>query len=551
MFMTKSKEINVFKFIIFAVVIITLIATPNLNKDALIIPKVIVLFLSSMYLLPYLIKNGLLKKSSRPIFLTKVLSVLIILQLVFVMINSQAPIEQQIFGRTGRGLGFITYFSLLVILLSSMVFVKKNDMVLLSNGLAMCGLVSISYAILQSFGIDFAPWDSKTNGVIGTLGNPNFVSSFTSMISIPLIISISRIKMGAKSRSVLYILSSCLLILAVYRSESTQGYVTFILAIGTFGLVYFGYKNKLISLVLTLLISFFIFVVMLGTFNKGPIASAIYKLSIESRKEFWQSAIAAINSNPIFGLGLDSFGDYSMLYRKTTVVNEYTDSAHNYFLDYAVSGGYIMAILNFLILLLTVISFFRIRRNVLKFDPVLASIFSTFVVFNAQSLISPINIPLVLWNTVICGAVIGYSDKLINSESPKNNRVIAQLRFYSVFLISLGLTIIFPYFNADRLQLKAMNEGNGDLAITAARMFPESVVRYFVLTRALMDSGLNLPALDLARDAVKFNPNSPALWALILTNSSAPTSERIEAKNRLLVLDPLNTEIKNYIITNE
>jgi O-antigen ligase len=549
--MAKSKEINVFKFIIFTVVITTLIGTPNLNKDALIIPKVIVLFLSSLYLLPYLIKNGLLKKSSRQIFLIKGLSVFIILQLVFVMINSQAPIEQQIFGRTGRGLGFITYLSLVIILLSSMVFVKNNDIVLLSNGLAICGLTSISYAILQSFGIDFAPWDSKTNGVIGTLGNPNFVSSFTSMIALPLIISISRIKVGAVSRSILYILSSCLLILAVYRSESTQGYVTFVLAIGTFGLVYFGYKNKLISLVLTFLTSVFIFIIMLGTFNKGPLASVIYKLSIESRKEFWQSAIAAVNSNPIFGLGLDSFGDYSMMYRKTTVVNEYTDSAHNYFLDYAVSGGYIFAILNFIIILLTAFSFFRIRRNVLKFDPVLASIFSTFVVFNAQSLISPINIPLVLWNTVICGAVIGYSEKLLNSESPKNSRVPSKLRFFSVFLISLGLTIIFPYFNADRLQLKAMNEGNGDLAITAARMFPESVVRYFVLTRALMDSGLNLPALDLARDAVEFNPNSPALWALILTNSSAPTSERIEAKNRLLVLDPLNTEIKNYIITNE
>ena len=103
--------------------------------------------------------------------------------------------------------------------------------------------------------------------------------------------------------------------------------------------------------------------------------------------------------------------------------------------------------------------------------------------------------------------------------------------------------------NADRLQLNAMNKGDGDLAIKVAKMFPESVVRYSTLSRALLESGLPLPALDLARSAVEFNPNSPALWALILIDPSAPIEERKSAQAKLLVLDPLNKDVIKYEIT--
>jgi O-antigen ligase len=91
--------------------------------------------------------------------------------------------------------------------------------------------------------------------------------------------------------------------------------------------------------------------VILGFSNNGPLSKIIYKVSVQSRGEFWQSAFNTANANPIFGIGLDSFGDYSLLFREQTVIGEYTDSAHNYILDIMVIGGYPLALIYILIIL--------------------------------------------------------------------------------------------------------------------------------------------------------------------------------------------------------
>ena len=57
-----------------------------------------------------------------------------------------------------------------------------------------------------------------------------------------------------------------------------------------------------------------------------------------------------------------------------------------------------------------------------------------------------------------------------------------------------------------------------------------------------------MQALDLARSAVEFNPNSAILWALVLMNPSATFDERVKAKAEILKLDPLNKEVINYEI---
>ena len=149
---------------------------------------------------------------------------------------------------------------------------------------------------------------------------------------------------------------------------------------------------------------------------------------------------------------------------------------------------------------------------------------------------------------VVGGSIIGLASSEINIDFAISRKIKNKLNLSSLSALLLSLVILFPYFNSDRLQLIAMNKGDGDLAIKVAKMYPESVVRYSTLIRALLNSGLNSPALDLARSAVEYNPNSPALWVLILINPVAPVEERRIAKAKLLVLDPLSEELKKYQI---
>ena len=540
--MFLTKKLSIYSFIIYSAIAITLVATPNFNKDALIIPKVVIILCSAVLILPYLLLNIKAKRDLRFINIFILLSSLFLVQLILAIVFSDAPIEQQIFGRTGRGLGFITFFSLIVISLSCAIFVKQSNQKTIIKGIAISGTFTSIYAIFQSFGLDFFPWDSKTNGVISTLGNPNFVSSFAAMAILPSLVYVS-----GKDREKLYQFPIFLLfIFTIYRAQSTQGYITLAIALGM--LVYLWYRSKLffsVSLISFLIGTFF---VVLGFFNNGPLSKVIYKVSVQSRGEFWQSAINTTNANPIFGVGIDSFGDYSLLFREKTMIGEYTDSAHNYVLDLSVIGGYPLALVYILIISLTLYSFFKLQKSIGQFNPISAALFSFFIVFQAQSLISPISIPILIWGMVISGSIIGLASNNMSKDDLVSKKTKTRLNLLSLTSFFLSLVVLFPYFNSDRLQLLAMNKGDGDLAIKVARMYPESVVRYSTLTRALLDSGLSVPALDLARSAVEFNPNSPALWVLLLINPSAPIDERRAAKTKLLILDPLNEEVKKYEI---
>jgi hypothetical protein len=356
----------------------------------------------------------------------------------------------------------------------------------------------------------------------------------------------SLIYISDKHRKKLYQFPIFLLfIFTIYRAQSTQGYINLGIALGVFILVYLWYRSKLLFNILFISFLFSIFLVVLGFFNNGPLSKIIYKVSVQSRGEFWQSALNTTNANPIFGVGLDSFGDYSLLFREKTVIGEYTDSAHNYVLDFSVIGGYPLALVYILITFLAIYSFFKIQKSIGHFNPTSAALFSFFIVFQAQSLISPISIPILIWGMVVCGSIVGLASNM-SKEDSFSKKTKTRLNLLSLTSFFLSLVVLFPYFNSDRLQLLAMNKGDGDLAIKVAKMYPESVVRYSTLTRALLDSGLSVPALDLARSAVEFNPNSPALWVLLLINPSAPIDERRAAKAKLLILDPLNKEVLNY-----
>ena len=543
-----AKDSN-YQVLCWGALAITLALTPWMNSDSLIIPKVIILFSLALYLLPqlfflkyYLVFNRITKLFVSVLFL-------IVAQMILVMWNSQAPFEQQFFGRTGRGLGLITEISLLILVLAASISAKSENIKTLMFTLTLSCTITSVYSVLQRFGLDIFEWVSRTNGIIGTLGNPNFQSSFAAMCLIPSLIYVFN------RRSFAYgVISLAALITLIYFSQSTQGYVLAVIVILIFLIVRTYYSYRIIFFTLIMMTVFTGLVIIAGMTNRGLLAKYLYKTSVQSRGDFYETTLSIANSNPLFGVGLDSLGDHYLMYRSESVakgINEFTDSAHNYFLNYASTGGYPLAILNLMIVLLVLYNFLILFRRSKVYEPNLTAFFCIWICFQLQALISPSNIPLLVWNAIISGTIIG----LVNRGSASTTKSVNQYQYklgltrpFSYLLLIIGLTIVYPYFNVDRMQIQANKTGDALLALKSAKSYPESTVRYSRIGQALIDSNLAVQSLDLARSAVAFNPNAPSAWAMLLLNNSATYDERVRAREEVLRLDPFNEEVRAFVV---
>lgn len=535
------------QIIVVGAVVNTIILTPFFNKDAMIIPKLIVMFTLASFFLPLIYLNRKVLFQNTYLKILVLSNLILLIHSVIILILSDAPIEQQIFGRTGRGLGLITIVSLSVLTLAIAVLFEKDSPKKLLSGLILSGVISSLYSIGQSFGFDLLKWDSRTNGVIGTLGNPNFQSAFAAMIIVPAIMYWG----GNSKKLYLSILLPMVFIYTIYRTQSTQGIVASFFAVSATLVIFLWYKSKRLFIVTT--ISGFVagLLAIAGMLNFGPLSDYLYKVSVQSRGDFWRSAFSTANAHPFFGVGLDSFGDYSLKYRDLTAANhsfaEYTDNAHNFFLEQAATGGYIFAIINSLVIFLVLFSFYKIQKINKKFDPLIASLFASWLAFQSTSVITPGSLATMIWNALISGAIIGQAASLSKTSvvtSPPSG-ISFKLGPSMLFAIA-GFAILLPMFNTDRMLLEGMQNRDANLVMKATTSYPESTVRYSLIGRELLNSGLNVQALEVAQSGIKFNPNSAALWALILVNPSASLDERINAKIKIIELDPLNKEVRNF-----
>jgi O-antigen ligase len=543
-------------------VLVTVAVSPTVSVDPINVPKLLILVTFGGVCLGILALNFRSISSSPigrtvPIFLGG----FFIFGLLFSFLDSELDWKEQFFGAMGRNTGFITYLSLVLIFLCLITFFSSDLLSKSIIALVLSGLASSIYGFLQFLDLDPVGWSNAYNPVIGFLGNPNFQSSFIGIANIGLVHFLIYSKLSISRRGAL-LLAVLLGVFVIYASDSQQGILVFLLGVSllVMGRLY-QFENKIYSRGFSLLVLIAGLVATLGILQRGPLSSILYKPSVTYRGDYWRAGYRMFKENLLNGLGLDSYGNYYRQYRDIEAVlrrgPEITsNTAHNVFIDLASNGGMALLLPYVLLISYTCWIFSRAIKVPSSKRPQLVLVFSLWVCYQVQSMISINQIALAAWGWVLMGLIIGQSVQFlhgkdeISMKSRKTNyasppRAIGASTILASSLFGvLGFCIGVLPLSASASERSALRSGMAEKVVEAAFRNPRDPGRMNSSAVALSNNGLSEEAQKIALATVNEFPTSFGAWRLITQLELTTEQDKREAYAKMQELDPLNPNLK-------
>lgn len=356
------------RLVAFTVFLVTVFVTPFTTLDPINLPKFWMLLAFSLALLAVLLTKVKVLFNSSNMVVLGAASALVVFMFIAALV-SDAPMSQQIFGTNGRNTGLLTYLSFAILFIGTAL--ATNFRMAKTFMYATCGALGVNalYGVVQAIGNDPIKWSNPYSPVIGTLGNPNFVAAFLGMgVGFVLPFAITK---GTKLK--FRLLAALYIVVAIYdmlKSDAQQGIIVSLISVGLVG--FFWIRSKFTSAIyrfgyLTLGLVGGVFAV-LGTLQKGPLASIIYKPSVTYRGDYWHAGIEMFKANPIFGVGLDSYGDWYRAERTVEATlrrgpSTVSNAAHNVFIDIAATVGIFALLAYIAIIALGLRAMWRIMKR--------------------------------------------------------------------------------------------------------------------------------------------------------------------------------------------
>jgi O-antigen ligase len=427
--MSKSTEVSPVRWILSGLIAVTLYFQTNLN-DPFNSPKLWISLIVAAWLLGYVFSFRSIISADRDL---KLAFYLVISFISFAFLATLMTDFKYVafFGETQRRNGFLAYFSLGTILIAASVFIRIFNVKRLFIVTYLIATFSAIYALMQTSGNDFVKWNNPYNSIIGTVGNPNFAAAVMAVVGVIVFSSlfISEFPNFIRFYGVLVAL---LLLFLIYKSNARQGLLSYAIGIGVFLLIWLlGINRKLGFLAVGFSFILFSFAV-LGMLQVGPLEKYLYKPSVSVRGHYWRTGIEMLIENPLFGVGMDRYGAFFKLYRDVNYPLTYgfditSTNAHNTFIQFFATGGILLGttylILNGYILRRAIVGLKRLEGNNRLF---LAGVFSAWIAFQAQSLVSIDNIGISIWGWVLGGSVIGLSVSSSNSSAEDRKHFIGR-----------------------------------------------------------------------------------------------------------------------------
>jgi len=457
---SKSEIQNKYKirWIFFGALVITLYFDTQ-SQDPFNSPKFWLLILFTSVLLGYVFskKNKISIEDKR---LYRTLSTLCILYLSVMLISSLFAYSSQVafLGESFRRNGLLTYVGFLTFFIASVKFVRFENIFSGLQILSLAGLITGLYSLIQITGNDWVKW-SSTNLVISTFGNTNFSGAGMTIFAI-VVFGLSIINLRNKILFFLYFSTFIVLVYAVLQTNARQAVITLCLGLAIFSSLFLYRKNKKIWFISVVLMFFTLILSLLAVFKIGPLESIIYKNSISVRQYYWSAGIKMFSQNPFLGIGPDHYGIFFKEFRDPGYPLAYgwgitSSNAHNIVIQNFATGGIFLGVIYLIIqILIGYKSVCLIKSTVGNQQVVSTLLFSAWIAYQAQSLISIEFIGLSIWGWILGGALIGLSFQA-GSLQVRNSSKSIELDIYRIVITSLLLLISFLIINPLRQIEKA------------------------------------------------------------------------------------------------
>jgi O-antigen ligase len=561
----NSSAINI---LLVSGIAITLFINPNM-ADPFNAPKMYVLILFSSWLIGYLLFNfrsqtGNYKK-------------LVFLSFIFIAIMLMISILTDVtytafFGDTQRQLGFLTYLSLVILMLVAARYFEFEHVNRFCMAIGFLSIFYIIYGLMQYTGNDVINWVNQYNPIIGTLGNPNFAAAFMAILGVVCLSLVFYKPIGNFYRLIFLIITFGLLV-NIYLSNARQGLISIGVGFALFLNLIILFKKRIAGLIflgMNLIISS---LVVLGMLQSGPLTEYLYKDSVTLRGYYWRAGINMLKENLFTGVGIDRYGANFKLYRDSGYSLKYgyeinSTNAHNVFIEYFATGGIFLG-LSYLSILIYI--FYLATKGLIGLKGekriLLSGLFSAWVAYLTQSLVSIDNIGLTLWGWIFSGLIIALvSNRDLQSSDDKQNLqkianssiTINSYRILSssiVTLVAFILVIALSKTESKMVEIRNIFSSGNQAAAGTFEIFTNSVLDdklaqpTFKLEIAdyYVRSGQRDKGIRILEDLIDSDPIHPNyLIALAFTYESGGDFEKaIIVRNKLLAVDPYNT--KNFL----
>jgi O-antigen ligase len=486
------------------------------------------------------------------------------------ILNSSAPLVQNIYGAYGRNTAFVTYVLLVFTLLSAAVLRSKKSFSFLIWGMLAAGLVNVIYCLWVILFGDFIPWNNPYGNILGTFGNPNFIGAFLGLFAASLIAF--SLTTGV---NILYRLTALVVFLvAVYEiidSNAIQGRVVVAAGLGIVGfyLVRSKFSNIFAQIAYLGLAGVAGTFALLGALQIGPLTQYIYKTSVSLRGQYWLAGWNMGSDHPLTGVGFDTYGDWYRRARDEQALilpgpNTTTNAAHNVPFDVFAFGGWPLFIPYLFILVLTIVAIVKVTLRARAYDGVFVSLTTAWFCYQLQSIISINQIGLAIWGWLFGGALIAYEiatrpkpvENVEKAQSDKGQkaRVAPKKQSETIFSSTLvagvgaviGLLIAVPPYSGDakwRNAIASQNVQQVEAALVPSYLNPMNSYKYTNAVQLLEGSKLNDLALKYAKVAVGFNPDHYDSWRVLYFITSSTAEDKALALKNMKRLDPNNPDV--------